>query len=317
MDDNVNIIITSAEEVVSFDNLQSLIHHGSTIQRNLRPHIPIRMRRRLLLHSHRILLAHFKQFILRKIPKRSTTRRQNHPTQSTGRDTLQTLKDGTVLRIGREHIDAVLFHERIDDGSTGNEGFLVGEGDVLAKLNSLDGGEETGRADDAGDDSVSGTDSGGLDDTLVSVDDLRHVRAALLFQNRLKLFGRLGSGKGGHLWRVFHHLFGHEFGIVPRTECIHNVIFGTGIHDFERLGTDTSSGTEDGNSLLEGASLEGFGEGLLEGFCRVYWGGGIDPSFAGAFGSWSREYIERCGGTGGGRGGEGGGLVGEEEDAEG
>mmetsp|Transcript_2784 Transcript_2784/g.5029 ORF Transcript_2784/g.5029 Transcript_2784/m.5029 type:complete len:259 (+) Transcript_2784:74-850(+) len=58
VDDDVDVVVGGAEEVVRLDDLQPLVHHGGAVQRNLGPHVPIRMRRRLGLDRPRIVLAH-------------------------------------------------------------------------------------------------------------------------------------------------------------------------------------------------------------------------------------------------------------------
>jgi hypothetical protein len=55
-----------------------------------------------------------------------------------------------------------------------NEGFLVGEGDVLARLDGLDGGEESSAADDARNDGVGIAKSGHLGDALFTIHKFRH-----------------------------------------------------------------------------------------------------------------------------------------------
>mmetsp|Transcript_19078 Transcript_19078/g.45840 ORF Transcript_19078/g.45840 Transcript_19078/m.45840 type:complete len:219 (-) Transcript_19078:716-1372(-) len=99
MDDYVDVVVGCAEEVVGFDDLQPLVHHRGTIQRDLRPHIPIRMSRRLLLNGRRIMLAHIEQLVPRQIPKCPPRRREYDPPQSAGGHALKTLEYSAVFAI--------------------------------------------------------------------------------------------------------------------------------------------------------------------------------------------------------------------------
>lgn len=45
--DNIDIIVVSAEKVVSFDDLQALVHHRGAVHRDFCTHIPVRMLQRI------------------------------------------------------------------------------------------------------------------------------------------------------------------------------------------------------------------------------------------------------------------------------
>ena len=51
MYDDIDIFVISAEEVMSFDDLQSLVHHRGAVHRDLCTHIPVWVRKRIS-HCH-------------------------------------------------------------------------------------------------------------------------------------------------------------------------------------------------------------------------------------------------------------------------
>lgn len=59
MDDNINIIVGSSKEIVSFNDFQTLVHHGSTIECNFSSHIPVGVSGSLGLNGSRIFFAEF------------------------------------------------------------------------------------------------------------------------------------------------------------------------------------------------------------------------------------------------------------------
>lgn len=118
-------------------HLKPLVHHGGTVECDFGSHVPVGVCGGLGLDGPRIVLAHTEELILGKVTEGSSRCCQDDAPESTGRDSLQTLKDGTVLRIGRKHVDTVLLHEWVDDGTSRNEGFLVGKGNVLLELDGL------------------------------------------------------------------------------------------------------------------------------------------------------------------------------------
>ncbi len=59
-------------------HLEPLVHHRGTTQRDLRPHVPVGMCRRLRLHDPLVGLAHAEQFLLRQVPERPPRRRQDY-----------------------------------------------------------------------------------------------------------------------------------------------------------------------------------------------------------------------------------------------
>mmetsp|Transcript_11029 Transcript_11029/g.23206 ORF Transcript_11029/g.23206 Transcript_11029/m.23206 type:complete len:317 (-) Transcript_11029:82-1032(-) len=69
-------------------------------------------------------------------------------------NSLQALEDGGVLRVDRQHAHAVLLEHGCDDRAAGNQRFLVRQGNVLAGLHRLDGGDEPGTTHDARDHSL-------------------------------------------------------------------------------------------------------------------------------------------------------------------
>mmetsp|Transcript_4993 Transcript_4993/g.14171 ORF Transcript_4993/g.14171 Transcript_4993/m.14171 type:complete len:287 (-) Transcript_4993:71-931(-) len=232
-------------------------------------------------------LAHVEQLVLAQIAEGTATGRQNDATESTLRHALQALEDGGVLGIGGEHVDPVLLDEGEDDGTAADEGLLVGEGDVLAELDGRDGGLQSRRADDAGNDRVGRVDGGDGVDALGSVKEFGH-RAGIA--RRLEAVGNLLGGLGGRhghdLGLVLGHLLGHQFGIAPGAQGVDDEVVRAGVDDVERLRPDGPSRAQEGQALLERRTLEGLLDGLLEGGIGIDGGGRFgQPTLAGALGA--------------------------------
>mmetsp|Transcript_28994 Transcript_28994/g.47874 ORF Transcript_28994/g.47874 Transcript_28994/m.47874 type:complete len:217 (+) Transcript_28994:140-790(+) len=214
MNHNINIIIASTEQVVSFNNLKSLIHHCGTVEGDLGTHIPVRVRRCLSLYSPWVFFAHFEQLILAEITERPTRSSQDHTTKAAFWHSLEALENGTVLRVGWQHVDAVLLHEWKDHWSSTDKSLLVGKSDVLTELDSFNSGFETGGSDNAGNDSVSSVNRRTGEDTLISKHDFWHILAPSTLQAFLELVGSCFGSQRSNLWAVLHDLLSHEFGVV-------------------------------------------------------------------------------------------------------
>ena len=102
MDNNINVIVTGPEQIMGFNDFQSLVHHSSRIQCNFGTHIPVRVCRSFGLDESRFFLTHSEQFVFAQIPKRTTGCGQNDPSQSTFGDALQTLKNGRMFTVRRK-----------------------------------------------------------------------------------------------------------------------------------------------------------------------------------------------------------------------
>mmetsp|Transcript_17510 Transcript_17510/g.41430 ORF Transcript_17510/g.41430 Transcript_17510/m.41430 type:complete len:314 (-) Transcript_17510:82-1023(-) len=287
MDDDVDVVVGGAEQIMRLDDLQALVHHGGTVEGDLGTHIPVGMGGGLGLDGPGILLAHLEQLVLAQVAEGAAAGREDDAAQSPLRHALQALEDGRVLGVGGEHVDPVLLDEGEDDGAAADEGLLVGEGDVLPELDGRDGGLEARRADDAGNDRVGRVDGGDGVDALGTVEDLGH-RAGVA--GRLEavghLFRCLGSLHRHDLGLVLGHLLGHQLGIAPGAQGVDDEVVRAGVDDVERLRPDGARRAQQGQALLERRALEGLLDRLLEGGVRVDGGGRFgQPPLAGARGA--------------------------------
>mmetsp|Transcript_20478 Transcript_20478/g.50901 ORF Transcript_20478/g.50901 Transcript_20478/m.50901 type:complete len:259 (+) Transcript_20478:713-1489(+) len=256
MDDNIDVIIASSKQVVCLDDLQSLVHHSSTVEGDFGTHVPVRMGRGLGLHGARVVLAHIEEFILGQISESSTRSSQDDSSQTPFGNSLQTLEDGTVFTVGGKHVDAVFFDKGVDDGSAANECFFVCKGNVLLQFDSLDGRLESSSTDNTGDNRVSGIDRRTRQNTLVTVHDSRHVGHTGGFEVRFEFCCGICGCHRNDLWGVLQDLFGHELRVGTSRKSVDDEIVRASIDNIKGLGTDRSRGSKKGESLLESSTFQ-------------------------------------------------------------
>jgi hypothetical protein len=114
----------NVEEPARLDDLEPLVHEGRRIDRDLRPHRPVRM-------PERLLGRRLRERVVRPRPEWSA--RGGEPERADLRRILapKTLVDRAVLAVHGEDRGTGLAGARHDEGTADDESLLVGEGDVL------------------------------------------------------------------------------------------------------------------------------------------------------------------------------------------
>mmetsp|Transcript_61903 Transcript_61903/g.159687 ORF Transcript_61903/g.159687 Transcript_61903/m.159687 type:complete len:208 (+) Transcript_61903:654-1277(+) len=136
---------------MSLNDLQALVHHRGRVDGDLGAHVPVRVRGGTLSQHFRVHGLHLFEA---RVAEGAAAAREDDFLHAALGHALQALENGRVLGVHRQHADAVLLEEGSNHGAASNEGLLVCQGNVLASLHGLDGRDEAGATDDAGDDSL-------------------------------------------------------------------------------------------------------------------------------------------------------------------
>ena len=149
MHHHIDVVIVRPEQVMGLNHLQALVHHRRAVDRDLRAHVPVRVRRRLRAHPLGFIFALVGELRGREVAEGAAARREDDFPHAVRRHALQGLEDGAMFTIGGRHGRAVLFEEREDGRAAGDQSLLVREGDVLAGLDGGHGRRQPRGAHDA------------------------------------------------------------------------------------------------------------------------------------------------------------------------
>ena len=127
MHDDIDLIKRKIEEIVRLDHFKPFVHHRRAVDRNAAAHLPVRM-------GQRLLYADIRQFLPGAITKATAAGRDDQTAHRFGIISLQTLKDGTVLRIDRIEPTAMRCQCCFDQFTTADQAFLVGQRHILIVL---------------------------------------------------------------------------------------------------------------------------------------------------------------------------------------
>src|SRR3972149_9288024 len=131
MDHHVDLAGGQAKQPGGFDDLECLVPHGGRGDWDPWAHAPGGVVERFLRRDR----AEGRE---RAGAERTSRSGQNDPAHLVTLSSTQTLPDGRMYRIDWSDCDSALTGTGHDNGTCGHEGFLVGEGDILARV---DGGE--------------------------------------------------------------------------------------------------------------------------------------------------------------------------------
>ena len=130
--EHLDFINLDIEEPARFDELKSLVDHGRGINGHLMPHVPGRM-------PEGVLQGHLLELLSRVAAERAAGSGQQYFPDPVLLVASETLKDGRVLRVDRQYLDALARGERHDDVPRTDQRLLVCERNVLALANCRDG----------------------------------------------------------------------------------------------------------------------------------------------------------------------------------
>jgi hypothetical protein len=158
-----------------------------------------------------------------------------------------------VFAVYREELGAAFVRGGDDEGSGGDEGFFVGEGDVAAEVDGSERGGEAGRADHRAENNVALNLADEAFGGVLAASDAgagRWMRAAVGIRDGE--FGNAQSrGLGAHGRGVAASREAHDSEAHRRLATI-----GEGvemIHDLDGLGADGAGGAEDDEALFDHA----------------------------------------------------------------
>ena len=258
MDHYVDVVVVRPEEVVRFDDFQTLVHQRRRIDRDLASHAPVGM-------LQGVCHLGVPQPLDGPVAKRPARGGQDDsPHSSLGqtchitlarstdgplaRDrTLDALEDGRVFRIGRQDLDAVLFGQRQDVRTTGDQGLFVGQTDVLSRLDGRHRRSESSTSNDARHHGLNVWMPCSFDRALCSSQNLRlriHV------PNELLQLGDSTSILQSHELRFeLSNLLGKQLDVRTSTERDDGEFLGMLGADVERLRADRTRRPEQRNRL--------------------------------------------------------------------
>mmetsp|Transcript_21499 Transcript_21499/g.43546 ORF Transcript_21499/g.43546 Transcript_21499/m.43546 type:complete len:251 (-) Transcript_21499:376-1128(-) len=213
MDDNFDVVVLAAEEVVRFNHLQTLVHHRCRVDSNLRAHVPVGMCASLLAHHLGLLAVERDQLVGREVAKGAARGSKDDATQRARRHSLQTLEDGRVLRIRRCHLGAILVEQRQDHGPACDQRLLVRQRNCAAQLNGFDGRKQACAAHHPSDHRVSARRDGNGGLPFRAHNNLRKFGHAGGAQSVAQFLLLVGSSKADHLRPELGHLRGEELDI--------------------------------------------------------------------------------------------------------
>ena len=137
---NVNTLSRQIEQPVCLDHFQPLVHHGRRIDSDLAAHVPVRV-------SQRILQGDILERRDVTITERATRGGQDQPLDIPVAVTFERLKYGRMFAIHRVELHSVFCHRLHDQGAGCHQGFLVGQGDILARFDCGHGRHQAGGSD--------------------------------------------------------------------------------------------------------------------------------------------------------------------------
>ncbi len=175
--------------------------------------------------------------------KRSPTRREHDAMDAIGCVDLagdavgpQTLMHRTVLAVDRNQLRTRRLPCPLDHRPGGDQRFLVGQAETLARLEGCEGDGQPGETDNPVDDGVSG-------EGRIGHRRLAHQQINAFGQLRPDLGCRPGIGNGDDLGAKFLGL-GDDVGAAADTERRHDIVAGALANDLECLRADRAGRTQ-------------------------------------------------------------------------
>mmetsp|Transcript_1180 Transcript_1180/g.4669 ORF Transcript_1180/g.4669 Transcript_1180/m.4669 type:complete len:477 (-) Transcript_1180:87-1517(-) len=251
---HVDVIVRSAVQVVRLDHLQRLVHEGRRVARDLRAHVPVRVRRGLLLQKRGVLLGTAEHLLVRDVAERAAGGGEDDSAKRVLGQALDALENSGVLRVRGEDLHSVLHGEGHDGGPARDERLFVGEADVLARLDGGDGGGQARASDNAGDRGVHVLVPRHLDHALLAVQKLGRGTVHVL-DHLAKLLEIRAVADGDHLGLELLDLLREHVQVLARAQRHDLELVGVLLRDVQRLRADGAGGAQQ-RDLLDVAVAE-------------------------------------------------------------
>ena len=253
VDHDLDVVVIQAEEVVGFDHFEPLVHQAGAIHRDLFAHAPVGMAGGIghggLHEIRRVPIAEgaARGGELDAAQPRGGNARGEAGGVGPGR-ALQALEDGRVFGIGWQQARTTLGQFRQHHRASGDQGFLVGQGQILAGAHRSQGGQQAGATDDPGHHQIGAGPGRRHADAVGAAQDFGQLGRALAglegVEPGLQAGHQLGIGQGHHLGGVALNLLNQEVEVAPCREGHHLEAIGEILHDLEGLGADRTGGSQ-------------------------------------------------------------------------
>ncbi len=145
--DHAHLVVGDAEEVVSLDHFERLVHHRGGVDRDPRPHRP-----RGVLEG--VLGRDAGELVRVGVPERPSRRREEDAPHVLAPPGLQALEHGAVLAVDGDEMTAALAERVAHQAPSDDEALLVGQGDNPAAGHPGERRQEADGPDEGVDDDV-------------------------------------------------------------------------------------------------------------------------------------------------------------------
>lgn len=176
--DRLYTVRFDTEEPVSLDNFETLIHHSSGVDRDLRAHLPVRV-------SESLLDRDIAEIVAGAATERAAGSGEENPIDANAVLAHKTLEDSGMFRVDGEDRDAAADSGGGDDLAGDDHSLLISESDRLVMLDSAERRPEAGKADDSSDDEIDRLHLHQVGDRVVAGEDLNFMRGESLLDQRV------------------------------------------------------------------------------------------------------------------------------------
>ena len=136
MDHDLDLRHRKIQEPVSLDHLETLVHQCGGVDGDLRAHLPRRV-------VQGLLLRHPGHIVQRRLSEGPARCRKDHPFHVSVRRLFQGLPHRSQLAVQRHQPYALSGRHLRHDVTRNNEGLLVGDGHILARLHRRERGPQS------------------------------------------------------------------------------------------------------------------------------------------------------------------------------
>ncbi len=220
MNDDLDALAGKSEQMMGLDHLETLVHHGGAVDRDLGAHRPIGM-------LHRLGWRHRRHGGKRTLAEGAAAGGEHDALDGMRLIALEDLEDGIVLAVDRQEAGAVALRFRRHERAGADQGLLVGERNQGAPPHCRQRGGEPRRADDRRHHPVRrtgrrldhGVGAGGDLDAASLEQRLQRPVAALIGDD-----GELGIERAGLLGQALDALLRHQrFDLIGREARCHQL----------------------------------------------------------------------------------------------
>ena len=238
MNDDVDLIGAHAEKPARLDDFETLVDHGGGIDGDAVAHLPVGM-------GEGLFGSDGGEIFQGRFAEGAAGGGEDEAADLLGRAAAEALVNGVVLAIHGQEFAAGFVGRGHDQFAGGDEDFLVGKGDLLAKAHSFVGGLEADDANGGGNDDIGLGMSAYSAHAFTAVVNFRRAEA-LLAEEASELGGAGGIADGNEIGGVALDLSKEFFKVGARSQRGNAEALGQGLDDGEALPADGACGAENG-----------------------------------------------------------------------